>query len=92
MNQLINEIDEIALIDKINVYYPSLNNSMYQYCNDNSFTIGGSTSKGNGSAIHISNYLRQGMCFANSETFEQHPQLSKRSHYKIKRFEVWGFS
>ena len=85
-------MEEVAQIEKIEVYFPSLVNSMYQHCNDTAITVGGSAGKGNGSAIHISNYFKDGMCFANCETYESHPQLSSKSHFKVKRFEVWALS
>lgn len=89
-----------ALIDSINVYYSSMDNSKFQYCDEKTLTVGGSddvegvrgATSTSGSAIYISNFFKQGMCSADCHTFQAHPQLSEQSYFRIKRFEVWGFS
>jgi len=65
-------------IENISIYYPTLENSMFQYCDAKSLTIGGSTGQDpendtGGSAIYIANHFKTGMCSANCETFGKHP-------------------
>ena len=84
------------------MYFATIDNSMYQYCDHETIIVGGTSAtlklknkaeaNTSGSAIYISNNFKTGRCTSNSETFGEHPLLSSKPDFKIKRFEVWGFA
>lgn len=73
---------------------------MYQYCDHEAIMLGGTSatiklknkaSNSAGAALYITNNFKSGRCSTNCETFGEHPLLSVKPEFKIKRFEVWGF-
>lgn len=75
------------LTNNIEVYDPKYLNNRYQHSDHECITLG-SNDQGN-SSIFITKNFKEGYT-GESDTYTN-PQLSHEKHFRVKRFEVWGF-
>lgn len=80
--------EKVFEVTNITEYGPTFKNTMFQYADRNTLTIGSSQREGT-SAILITKNFRWGFSDYN-DTFTN-PPLTTPKEFNIKRFEVWGF-